>query len=133
MGPCLRMARVLERRWGRVVNLASVAGRTYSHFSNAAYVSAKAGLIGLTKQCAYELAPHGVCVNAVAHGAIATPRVRDAFEARDAAWRERFLDRLPAGRLGTIEEAAAAVIHLCGESAGYTAGAVIDVNGGLCI
>jgi NAD(P)-dependent dehydrogenase (short-subunit alcohol dehydrogenase family) len=124
---------MIERGWGRIVNVASIAGRTYSHFSNAAYVAAKSGLIGLTKQCAYELAPHGICVNAVAHGPIATARVQQAFDARDENWRARLLDRVPAGRLGTVDEAAAAIIHLCGDSAGYTAGAAIDVNGGLYI
>jgi NAD(P)-dependent dehydrogenase (short-subunit alcohol dehydrogenase family) len=124
---------MIERRWGRVVNVASVAGRTYSNFSNAAYVAAKTAVIGLTRQCAYELAPYGVCVNAVAHGAIATPRVTSAFEANDEARRRELMSRIPIGRLGTTDEAAAAIVNLCEESAGYMSGAVIDVNGGMYI
>ncbi len=122
---------MLSRRWGRIINFASVAGRTHSDFSNAAYAAAKAGVIGLTRQCAYELAPHGICVNAVAPGAIATPRVKAAFEANDEHRRAELLSRIPAGRLGGVREAAAVVMHLCEETAGYVSGAVIDVNGGM--
>lgn len=123
---------VMRRRgWGRVVNIASVAGRTNTDFSNAAYVAAKAAVIGLTRQYAYELAPHGVCVNVVAPGAVATPRVQRAFDARDEQSRAQLLDRIPARRFGTAEEAAATIVHLCEETAGYLCGAIIDVNGGM--
>ncbi|MDT3396931.1 SDR family NAD(P)-dependent oxidoreductase [Streptomyces sp. B1866] len=119
--------------WGRIVNLASVAGRTYTRFSNAAYVAAKAGVIGFTKQCAFELAPHGVTVNAVAHGVIGTDRIRRAWADKPARWTADRVSRIPAGRFGTVAEAAGIVCHLCGEDAGYTTGAVVDVNGGLHI
>ena len=122
-----------ERGWGRIVNFTSVAGRTYTHVSNAAYVAAKAAVIGLTKQCAYELGPKGITVNAVAHGVIGTDRVAEAWRARSEEWRHSVLTRIPLGRTGTVAEAAAVVCHLCGEEAGYTTGAVIDVNGGLHI
>ncbi|MCM3809409.1 SDR family oxidoreductase [Streptomyces sp. DR7-3] len=122
-----------DRGHGRVVNLASIAGRTYTHFSNAAYVAAKAAVIGFTKQCAYELAPRGVVVNAVAHGPIATERVAAAWDGMEPARREAITGRTPAARLGTVAEAAAAVVHLCDEDAGYTTGSVLDVNGGLHI
>ncbi|MHA7959696.1 SDR family NAD(P)-dependent oxidoreductase [Streptomyces sp. L500] len=119
--------------WGRVVNLASVAGRTYTRFSNAAYVAAKAGVIGFTKQCAFELAPHGITVNAVAHGVIGTERIRRAWEDRPESWTAERVSHIPAGRFGTVAEAAGMVRHLCGEHAGYTTGTVVDVNGGLHI
>ncbi|MEV5705077.1 SDR family oxidoreductase [Actinoallomurus sp. NPDC052274] len=122
-----------ERGWGRIVNFASVAGRTYTHVSNAAYVAAKAAVIGLTKQCAYEFGPMGITVNAVAHGVIGTDRVAEAWRERPEQWRQSVLARIPVGRPGTVTEAAAIVCHLCGEEAGYTTGAVIDVNGGLHI
>ncbi|MEW1860491.1 SDR family oxidoreductase [Streptomyces sp. NPDC088194] len=119
--------------YGRVVNFSSAGGRTYSHFSNAAYVAAKAAVVGLTKQVAYELAPFRVTVNAVAHGPIATERIATAWERRPAAEREQVLSKIPVGRLGTVAEAVGSVLYLCSEEAGYTTGTVIDVNGGLLI
>lgn len=117
--------------YGRIVNFASAGGRTYSHFNNAAYVGAKAAVIGMTKQMAYELAPTGVVVNVVAHGPIATERVAGAFERRDPAQQAAVLAKLPTGRYGTVAEAVGSVLHLCSESAGYSTGSVIDINGGL--
>ncbi|ASU78661.1 SDR family oxidoreductase [Actinopolyspora erythraea] len=125
--------RMAEAGYGRIVNFASTGGRTYSHFNNAAYVGAKASVIGMSKQMAYELASTGVCVNVVAHGPIATRRVAEAFEQRDEEAKQRVLSKLPMGRYGTVEEAAGSVLHLCSESAGYSTGSVIDVNGGLYI
>ncbi|MDT0445416.1 SDR family NAD(P)-dependent oxidoreductase [Streptomyces johnsoniae] len=127
-GPVMR-----ERGWGRIVNLASIAGRTYSIFSNAAYVAAKAAVLGYTKQCAYELAAHGVTANAVAHGPIGTERLVAAWQDLSADRKAEVQGRLPMGRYGTVDEAAAAIVHLCGEDAGYTTGALVDVNGGLHI
>jgi NAD(P)-dependent dehydrogenase (short-subunit alcohol dehydrogenase family) len=124
---------MLEAGWGRIVNLASIAGRTYTRYSNAAYVAAKAGVIGFTKQCAYELAPAGITVNAVAYGVIGTDRIRRAWDSRPVEWAAARLAEIPSGRLGTVEEAADLVCHLCGDQAGYTTGTVIDVNGGLHI
>ncbi|WP_103502558.1 MULTISPECIES: SDR family NAD(P)-dependent oxidoreductase [Streptomyces] len=117
--------------YGRIVNFASAGGRTYSHFNNAAYVAAKAAVVGMTKQMAYELAPTGVVLNVVAHGPIATERVAGAWERRDPAQKEAVLARLPMHRMGTVEEAVGSVLHLCSESAGYSTGSVIDINGGL--
>ncbi|HEV2634472.1 MAG TPA: SDR family oxidoreductase [Actinocrinis sp.] len=121
------------RGWGRIVNLASIAGRTYSVFSNAGYVAAKAAVIGLTKQCAFELAPHGITVNAVAHGPIGTERIDRAWAEKTPEQRAAILERIPAGRMGTVAEAAAAVLPFCAQYAGFTTGAVLDVNGGLHI
>jgi len=122
-----------QRRYGRIVNVSSVAGRTRTLFSNAAYTAAKAGVIGLTRQCAAELAPFGIAVNAVAHGVIATERVAAAWTSRPARFRELAMAMTPSSRLGTVQEAAAAVCFCCEEGAGYMVGATIDVNGGLYI
>lgn len=125
--------RMKKQRWGRIVNVTSVAGRSHalSTNSNAAYVAAKAGVIGFTRQCAAEFAPFGIAVNAVAPGPIATARVLAGWEARSAESQEELLNRIPAGRFGEPQEAAAAICYLCSEHAGYMIGAVIDVNGGL--
>ncbi|MFC9130947.1 SDR family NAD(P)-dependent oxidoreductase [Streptomyces sp. NPDC057099] len=117
--------------YGRIVNFASAGGRTYSRFNNAAYVAAKAAVIGMTKQLAFELAPTGVVVNVVAHGPIATERVAGALERRDPEQRQALLAKLPMGRYGTVAEAVGSVLHLCSESAGYSTGSVIDINGGI--
>ncbi|MEY9848535.1 SDR family NAD(P)-dependent oxidoreductase [Streptacidiphilus sp. MAP5-3] len=117
--------------YGRIVNFASAGGRTYSHFNNAAYVGAKGAVLAMTKQMGYELAGSGVVVNVVAHGPIATARVAGAFERRDAESKKSVLSRLPMRRYGTVAEAAGSVLHLCSESAGYSTGTVIDINGGL--
>lgn len=123
--------RMAEDGYGRIVNFASAGGRTYSHFNNAAYVGAKAAVIGMTKQLAYELAGSGVVANVVAHGPIATDRVAGAFERRTEESKKDVLGRLPMGRYGTVAEAVGSVLHLCSESAGYSTGSVIDINGGL--
>lgn len=123
--------RMAQDGYGRIVNFASAGGRTYSHFNNAAYVGAKAAVIGMTKQMAYELAPAGVVVNVVAHGPIATERVAGAWERRDPEQKQAVLSKLPMRRMGTVAEAVGSVLHLCSENAGYSTGAVIDVNGGL--
>lgn len=117
--------------YGRIVNFASAGGRTYSHFNNAAYVGAKAAVIGMTKQIAYELAQSGVVVNVVAHGPIATERVAGAWERRDGRQKEQVLSKLPMRRMGTVAEAVGSVLYLCSDGAGYSTGSVIDVNGGL--
>ncbi len=110
--------RMAEDGYGRIVNFASAGGRTYSHFNNAAYVGAKAAVIGMTKQLAYELAGTGVVANVVAHGPIATDRVAGAFERRTEESKKDVLGRLPMGRYGTVPEAVGSVLHLCSESAG---------------
>jgi NAD(P)-dependent dehydrogenase (short-subunit alcohol dehydrogenase family) len=123
--------RMVRDGYGRIVNFASTGGRTFSRFNNAAYVASKAAVIGMTKQMGHELAGTGVVVNVVAHGPIATERVAGALERRDEAERKAVLARLPMGRYGTVAEAAGSVLHLCSESAGYSTGSVIDINGGL--
>jgi len=119
--------------YGRIVNLASIAGRSYSVFSNAAYVTAKAALLGLTKQYAWELAPLGVTVNAVAHGPIATDRIAAAWRAKSEEERRELTAQIPVGRLGTVAEAAHLVLPFLAGPSGFATGAVLDVSAGMAI
>ena len=122
-----------QGKWGRIVNLSSVAGRTRSLFGGVQYTAAKAAVIGFSRQCAFELAPFGITVNVVAPGVTLSERVQQRWEQRSQADRDMIEGLIPVGRAATVEEPAAAVVFLCSEGASYTTGAVIDVNGGLYI
>jgi NAD(P)-dependent dehydrogenase (short-subunit alcohol dehydrogenase family) len=121
------------RRWGRIVNVSSTAGRTRSLFGGAHYTASKAGVIGFSRQCAAELAPHGIMVNVVAPGITLSERVRARWEDKPADERAYIEGLVPAGRLAQPDEPAAAVCFLCGDDASYVSGVVLDVNGGLFI
>ncbi|MEV6483971.1 SDR family NAD(P)-dependent oxidoreductase [Streptomyces sp. NPDC051576] len=116
-----------ERGWGRVINLASLAGQQGGLVTGPHYAAAKAGVLVLTKVFAQELAPHGVTVNAVAPAAVRTPVMDDL----PAEALRRTAERIPVGRFGRPEEVAALVGHLSAEDTGYITGATLDVNGGL--
>jgi 3-oxoacyl-[acyl-carrier protein] reductase len=117
---------MMKQRWGRIVNIASVVGQM-GNAGQSNYATSKAGMIGLTKTVARELAGRNVTCNAVAPGYIAT-KMTDALssEVKDA-----FLRQIPLGRMGTAEDIANAVAFLCSEEAGYISGATIPVNGGM--
>ena len=117
---------MIERRWGRIVNISSIAGKE-GKYNPVAYASAKAGVIGLTKSVAFEVAPYGVLVNAVAPGYILTEMTEQLPERA----REAFLSAIPLGRGGTAEDIAGAVGFLVSEEAGYITGQVLQVDGGL--
>lgn len=117
---------MLKARWGRIVNLTSVVGET-GQAGQANYAASKAGLIGLTKSMARELASRSVTVNAVAPGYIETPMTEVLNEQQRAA----MLTQVPLGRAGSPEEIAHAVAFLASEQAGYITGHVLDVNGGM--
>jgi len=113
--------------WGRIVNISSTAGRGFLYATSPAYAAAKAGLEGLTRHLAAELAPFQITVNAVAAGIVITPRAERMMTLEITA---RRLQQIPAGRLGTLEDIAAAVCFLASPAAGYITGTTLDVNGG---
>ncbi|HJX23651.1 MAG TPA: beta-ketoacyl-ACP reductase [Candidatus Bathyarchaeia archaeon] len=119
---------MLERRYGRIVNISSVIGRMGNR-GQANYAASKAGIIGLTQTLAKEFADKGVTVNAVAPGFIGT----DMLKSVPANIMEKILAQIPMGRLGKPEEIASAVTYLVSPEAGYITGQVIDINGGLYI
>jgi len=120
LGPMMR------QRWGRIINVTSVVAQT-GNAGQANYVAAKAGLIGLTKAIAVEIASRNITVNAVAPGFIATP-MTDPLPDKV---KQEMQAKIPLGRMGTDRDVAAAIVFLASEEAGYITGHVLDVNGGM--
>jgi NAD(P)-dependent dehydrogenase (short-subunit alcohol dehydrogenase family) len=122
-------------RSGRIVNFSSVAARKGvrpgTEGSSGPYAVAKAGIIGLTKQLAIELAPYGVTANAVAPGVIMSWRGRTMLAGLPAEERAAVEQSIPFGRFGTTEEVAGLVVALCTREMSYVTGATIDVNGAM--
>jgi len=119
------------RKFGRIVNFASIAARRGSSRVGVHYAAAKGGIIGLTKTLALELGPHGITVNAVAPGFIKTERIAQAAWGHDSPAAEKaFVESLPLRRAGKPDDIAGVVAMLCSEAGGYVSGATIDVNGG---
>ncbi|MFZ5812596.1 MAG: 3-oxoacyl-[acyl-carrier-protein] reductase [Thermodesulfobacteriota bacterium] len=125
---CLREAAkiMMKRRCGRIVNVASVVAQS-GNVGQANYVAAKAGLIGLTKSAALELAPRGITVNAVAPGFIET----DMTAVLTDEVKTSYADRIPLKRAGSADEVAGAVAYLASDAAAYITGQVLAVNGGM--
>jgi 3-oxoacyl-[acyl-carrier protein] reductase len=117
---------MMRRRAGRIISITSVVGVS-GNPGQANYCAAKAGLIGMTKSLAQEVASRGITVNCVAPGFIETPMTDGLTEQQ----KERFLQNLPAGRLGQPAEIAAAVLYLASAEAAYVTGQTLHVNGGL--
>ncbi len=117
---------MMRERWGRIVNITSVVGEA-GNAGQANYSASKAGLIGVTKSLAQEMASRGVTVNAVAPGFIET----DMTGVLSAEVKEKVLAAIPLKRMGTPEDIAAAVVFLSSDAAGYITGHVLDVNGGM--
>ncbi|MFP4034225.1 MAG: 3-oxoacyl-[acyl-carrier-protein] reductase [Desulfovermiculus sp.] len=125
---CLQEAAkvMVRQRHGRIVNISSVVGQS-GNPGQANYCASKAGLIGLTKAAAMELAPRNITVNAVAPGFIAT----EMTESLEPQVRDAYLAKIPLGRFGRPQDVAETVAWLASERAGYITGQVIGVNGGL--
>jgi 3-oxoacyl-[acyl-carrier protein] reductase len=117
---------MLKERWGRIINISSIVGET-GNAGQANYVASKAGLIGLTKALAQEIASRNITVNAVAPGFIDT----DMTAVLSDQVKENLLAHIPLKRLGKVEDIAAAVRFLASEEASYITGHVLDVNGGM--
>jgi len=120
------LAMMVRQRYGRIINLTSVVAQT-GNAGQANYIAAKAGLIGLTKAIAVEVASRNITVNAVAPGFIATP-MTDPLPQKV---KDEMIARIPLGRMGTDRDVAAAIVFLASEEAGYITGHVLDVNGGM--
>ncbi len=112
--------------WGRVIMITSQASRTMSRIAGAHYAASKTGLMGFARSLAGELGPHGITVNSIAPGRIATPMAAGAA----AGANDGFLANIPAGRLGTPEEVAEVAAFLASDAASYLNGTTIDVGGG---
>jgi NAD(P)-dependent dehydrogenase (short-subunit alcohol dehydrogenase family) len=119
--------RMMRERWGRIINIASVAGMRAVGVGRTGYGTSKAAVIGLTRQMAVELAEHGITANAVAPGPVDTPMTRVLHTPQ---FRKSYTDAIPMNRYGTPEEIAAAVSYLASDGAAYVTGIVIPVDGG---
>ncbi|MFV3073290.1 3-oxoacyl-[acyl-carrier-protein] reductase [Niveispirillum fermenti] len=119
---------MMKRRWGRIIGITSVVGVT-GNPGQVNYAASKAGMIGMSKALAQEVATRGITVNAVAPGMIATAMT----DVLNDAQKEAMNSRIPAGRLGTPDDIAAAVLYLASNEAAYVTGQTLHVNGGMAM
>ena len=119
---------MMKSRWGRIVNISSVVGAT-GNPGQANYAASKAGMIGMSKSIAYEVASRGITVNSVAPGFITTAMTEKLNDDQKSG----ILTQVPAGRMGNADEIAAAVLYLSSEEAGYVTGSTLHVNGGMAM
>lgn len=119
---------MMKKRTGRIIGISSIVGAT-GNPGQTNYAAAKAGMVGFSKALAAEVANRGITVNVVAPGFIATAMTEGLPDAQ----KEKLLGAVPAGRLGTPEEIAAAVVYLASDEAAYVTGATIHVNGGMAM
>ena len=120
-----------ERGYGRIVNISSGAGRSVSLTGIQAYASAKAGQIGLTRQTAHELGPHGITVNSIAPGfVLSNPSSIAQFESYGEDGRRRLLDSIATRRVGTPADIANGVLFFVSEEASWITGQVLSIDGG---
>jgi len=119
---------MMKARWGRIVNISSVVGTT-GNPGQANYAAAKAGMVGMSKSLAYEVASRGITVNAIAPGFIETAMTAKLTDDQKSA----ILGQIPTGRMGTPEEIAAGVVFLASAEAGYVTGTTLHLNGGMAM
>ncbi|MDF1727192.1 MAG: 3-oxoacyl-[acyl-carrier-protein] reductase [Sulfitobacter sp.] len=119
---------MMKARWGRIVNISSIVGAT-GNPGQANYAASKAGMVGMSKSLAYEVASRGITVNAVAPGFIETAMTDKLNDEQKTG----IMGQIPAGRMGTPPEIASAVLYLASEEAAYVTGATLHVNGGMAM
>jgi len=119
---------MMKARWGRIVNIGSIVGTT-GNPGQGNYAAAKAGLVGMSKSLAYEVASRGITVNTVAPGFIATAMTDKLTDDQ----KDKINGQIPAGRMGQPDEIGAAVLYLASPEAGYVTGATLHVNGGMAM
>ena len=122
------MRPMMKARWGRIINISSIVGAT-GNPGQANYAASKAGMVGMTKSIAYEVASRGITANAVAPGFIATAMTDKLTDEQKTAINVK----IPAARMGTAQEIAAAVLYLASPEAGYVTGTTLHVNGGMAM
>ena len=122
------MRGMMKARWGRIVNISSVVGAT-GNPGQANYAASKAGMVGMSKSLAYEVASRGITVNAVAPGFIETAMTDKLTDDQKSG----IMGQIPAGRMGTPAEIGAAVLYLASPEAGYVTGTTLHVNGGMAM
>lgn len=121
---------MIERRWGRIVNIGSIVAAAPQNGNAIGYVAAKSGLVGFTRQMAAEVAPYGITANVVNPGTIKTEHLTEYFEASPTADEAAIASRIPIGRLGRPDEIAGVVPYLVSDTGGFVTGSVFDINGG---
>ena len=119
---------MMKSRWGRIINISSVVGAT-GNPGQGNYAASKAGMVGMSKSLAYEVASRGITVNVVAPGVITTAMTDKLADDR----KEAILAQIPAGRMGAAEDIASAVGYLASDGAGYVTGSTLHVNGGMAM
>ncbi|MEM6303832.1 MAG: 3-oxoacyl-[acyl-carrier-protein] reductase [Pseudomonadota bacterium] len=122
------MRSMMKARWGRIINISSVVGAT-GNPGQGNYAASKAGMVGMTKSLAYEVASRGITVNAVAPGCIETAMTDKLSETQKA----EIMGQIPSGRMGIPAEIAAAVVFLASAEAAYVTGTTLHVNGGMAM
>lgn len=130
---CVRSAAPLmkSRRYGRILTIASGAGRSVSLTGVQAYTSAKAGLIGFTRQCAFELGPHGITVNCIAPGfVLSNPTTRKQWESYGEDGQRALVDKIAVRRLGDASDIARGAVFFTHPDASWVSGQVLSIDGG---
>lgn len=119
---------MMKRRWGRIIGIGSIIGFT-GNTGQAAYAAAKAGMVGMTKALAHEVASRGITANCIAPGFIETEMTRELAERQ----RDGLLKSIPAGRFGDGDDVAACAVFLASHEAAYVTGQTLHVNGGMAM